>query len=223
MSIQHRLLTTLLIIFVISFVGCSKQPTEVENVEPGLKSVLDISGLSGQFPEGQALKDDDEDPVIVKGKAKTNYVTLNLDIWGATEVFSFEANLEDGEVEGSFHVVDIDPVTGIPFVELGGVVTCVAFEDDGHTARLGGIVTEGDFIGTTAVWIVLDTNDDFLPDECTDLRYQQNEAVLEYHCEVGFSVEAFGLEFFGSDINPETGLFITQPESDEIEVELEIE
>lgn len=132
-----------------------------------------------------------------KGEVKGD-VTLDFTAllgWPILEVYSFKAESHGNNVEGYFEATDYWIPTGDIIGQFAGRVTCVTFEEDCRTARLGGEVEYA--LGEPelppnhyAFWTVRDNKKDAV-DQATDLRAGQWPDWRDYHCEVGFSIEWF--------------------------------
>lgn len=162
-----------------------------------------------------ALSDDDE--VEVEGEDVSLVAFAGAP--GVTELYNFDAEAEDGEVEGSFRVRDF--LNGVEFADVSGTVDCVTVQADGITARLGGTITAslfngqtGVFDGTFGIWTVVDNGDSDSdsdedganPDQATDLLFGiANVAVRDFHCATGFPTTVFNtFEETAGDIEVET-------------------
>ncbi len=198
MFAQRRVVVFLGFLAGFYLLGCQEAPTVPQ----------DGQGLGVQLDADEA---DDE------GEVSGENVTLYWPEYlvGYTQVYDFEAEKDDGEVEGRFRAVwtwkEIQPPATELVVWAKGVVTCFTIDEDGKTARLAGLVTKGNLLDILfelfgddwedykyALWTVRDNGDgdddedgdgdddeDEALDEAIDIVGGFTQADAELHCRSG--------------------------------------
>ena len=200
-----HLLLYLGLVIALALAGCdSGSLNEPAGRRDALRPALDLGMFGPVFDVESGEMDgemDDDDGDGESEEVEVEGEDVRLTFGGGPpldqEVYNFEVESEDGEVEGIFKVRDFDADGN--FLVVSGKVTCVTVEPDGITARLGGEVTRSrdnvglpDFAGTFAVWTVIANEDG--PAQVTDLRFGiGNAAVPDFHCNVGFPLDVFDI------------------------------
>jgi hypothetical protein len=169
--------------------------------------LIPVGALAGAL----ALGCDDQPDVVapaaefarVSGQSVSGHIERDFTELGVpVEKFSFHAHyLGNGVVEGRWQLRDVF-ADGSREVASGSV-TCFTVEDDGRTARIGGITeraTNPANVGGDAFWTVVDNGEgaNAPPDQATDLRFGQAPGGTAAHCEFGIPLEDFGT--FGENV-----------------------
>jgi hypothetical protein len=110
---------------------------------------------------------------------------------GHYQKYTFNAVMhKNGEVKGEFQL--FDTFGDSSRLVAHGDVECFTIQDDGRTARLGGVIERGmldsvNLVGAEAYWTVVDNgkgaNAD--PDEATEMVYELDGLLADDHCADG--------------------------------------
>lgn len=180
MSIQRRFAPFVGFLAAFYLLGCQDAPTVPQD---------------GQVPGVQLDSDEADDEGEVSGEDV--FISLVPD-FPLTLVYDFEAEKDDGEVEGSFWVEYTVTETGA-FGEEGqkiwakGPATCFTIQPDGKTARLAGLATDSNLsflVGLYAIWYVIDNgegddDEDGALDVAVDPWFGWASEDAEKHCAEG--------------------------------------
>lgn len=121
------------LLFLLLFIGCSAPavaPDEPAASSSKLNAPNSFGATVGTSTASKSNESEMEGEVEGEG--------IPLDFFGFNEFDTYEVEIENGEVDGDFSVEVFDPGTGALLEDAAGEITCVTFEQDGRTARLGG-------------------------------------------------------------------------------------
>ncbi len=161
--------------------------------------ILLVGLLSSCFEEDASIE-----PILpwIEGEGSVQATNVDLDFGGlllyksATEIHSYNAEIKDKIVKGTFEVYNFD-LDGKPVSDAQGEIDGIVFDPDCKTARITGVITSGSddtYLGLYAVWTVIDNQP--AVNETTDIRYPTDAETAKYHRDVGLSLEWYGFKSY---------------------------